>query len=342
MSRTKAKEMINLPQYLIEEQIKIPHATGDFTALMSQLVYVAKIISRDVRKAGLLDNVLGSTEDTNVQGETRMKLDEYANQLLIDAMKISGHLCVMASEENDGIISIPTSYHLGKYTLAFDPLDGSSNIDTNVSIGTIFSIHLRKTPSGSPGTEEDLLQPGKLQRCAGYILYGSSTMMVFTMGHGVVGFTLDPSCGEFLLSHPDIRIPDNGDIYSVNEGNFEFWSNEFKTYIKTVKSIADNHKPKTARYIGSLVADFHRNLLKGGIFLYPEDTKSEKYPKGKLRLLYEAAPMAFIAEQAGGLAVTSSGQRILDMQPEELHERTTLITGSRKEVEYFLKITGKK
>lgn len=342
MNQITPKDMISLSQYLIEQQLKIPHATGDFTALMSHLVYAAKIVSREVRKAGLLENILGSTSNMNIQGETQMKLDQYADHIITNAMKICGHLCVMASEECDGIIEIPKEYVIGKYSLAYDPLDGSSNIDSNVSIGTIFSIHLRKTPMGSPGTEEDLLQKGSLQRCAGYILYGSSTMMVLTFGKGVVGFTLDPSCGEFLLSHTNIQMPETGEIYSVNEGNYDYWSEDVKRYIRKIKSIENHNKPKTSRYIGSLVADFHRNLLKGGIFLYPEDTKSTKYPKGKLRLLYEAAPMAFIAEQAGGMAVTTSGERILDMEPKSLHERTTLIIGSKKEVEEFLLISHSK
>lgn len=339
MNKIHPKDMISLSQFLIEGQLKIPYATGDFTALMSHLVYAVKIVSREVRKAGLLENFLGATEDTNVQGETQMKLDQYADTLITNALKISGHLCVMASEESDGIIQIPKEYRIGKYTLAFDPLDGSSNIDTNVSIGTIFSIHLRKSPINSPGTVEDLLQKGSLQVCSGYILYGSSTMMVLSFGKGVVGFTLDPSCGEFLLSHPSITIPETGDIYSVNEGNYDYWSDEVKGYIRTIKSIENNNKPKTLRYVGSLVADFHRNLLKGGIFLYPEDTKSLKYPMGKLRLLYEVAPMAYLVEQAGGMAVTTLGERILDIQPTELHQRTTFITGSKKEVEFFLQIT---
>jgi fructose-1,6-bisphosphatase I len=334
-----ATEQISLSQYLIEEQLKLPYATGDFTALMNHLVYAAKIVSREVRKAGLMDHILGATENTNVQGETQMKLDEYANTLFTNALRICGHLCVMASEENESIIEIPSGYKMGKYTFAFDPLDGSSNIDCNVSIGTIFSIHLRKTPQNVPGKEEDLLQKGVLQRCAGYILYGSSTMMVLSMGNGVVGFTLDPSCGEFILSHPNIKIPDTGNIYSINEGNYDFWSDKVKRYIRKIKNIENDNKPKTLRYIGSLVADFHRNLLKGGIFLYPEDTKSKNYPLGKLRLLYEASPMAFLAEQAGGMAVTVGGDRILELEPTSLHQRTTLITGSKKEVEFFLDYT---
>lgn len=305
--------------------------------MMSHLVYAAKIVSREVRKAGLLDHVLGATQNQNVQGETVMKLDEYADRIFTNALSICGHLCVLASEEQDGIIPIPEGYKCGKYTIAIDPLDGSSNIDSNVSIGTIFSIHRRRdVDAKTPGSLEDLLQPADKQRCAGYIVYGSSTMLVLSTGNGVVGFTLDPSCGEFLLSHPRMQIPESGNIYSVNEGNYNYWSPQFQNYIKHIKSIENGRNPKSARYIGSLVADFHRNLLKGGIFLYPNDTKSNKYPNGKLRLLYEVAPMAFLAEQAGGMAVTVTGERILDLTPKELHERCTFIVGSKKDVEEYL------
>ncbi|WCL51362.1 class 1 fructose-bisphosphatase [Leptospira sp. GIMC2001] len=329
--------LISLSQFLIEEQLKLPYATGGFTALMSHLLYAAKIVSREVRKAGLLDNILGATQKENVQGETVMKLDDYADRIFTNALTICGHLCVMASEEQEEIIPIPEGYKCGKYTIAIDPLDGSSNIDSNVSIGTIFSIHRRlDIEAKTPGTKADLLQVGHKQRCAGYIVYGSSTMLVLSTGNGVVGFTLDPSCGEFLLSHPNMVMPETGNIYSVNEGNYNYWSPEFQNYVKHIKSLEDG-KPKTARYIGSLVADFHRNLLKGGIFLYPNDTKSNKYPDGKLRLLYEVAPMAFIAEQAGGMAVTVKGERILDLTPTQLHQRSTMIVGSKKEVEQFLK-----
>lgn len=343
MATPQQKKLISLPQFIIESQRHFPHASGDFTALMNQLVYAAKIVGREVRKAGLLEDILGATKDTNVQGETQMKLDQYADSAFTNALKICGHLCVLASEENEEIVSIPQGYPIGKYTMAIDPLDGSSNIDTNVSIGSIFSIHHRKDPnSRNPGTQEDLLQPGHLQRCAGYVIYGSSTMLVFTTGRGVHGFTLDPSVGEFLLSHPDMTMPELGEVYSANEGNASYWSKEVQNYLNHIKSIEGGRKPKTGRYIGSLVADFHRNLLKGGIFLYPNDTKSSKYPNGKLRLLYEAAPMALIAEQAGGMAVTVFGERILDLNPKELHERTTLVIGSKKEVEDFLTFAPKK
>lgn len=335
-------QTLSLSQYLIEEQLKLPQATGDFTALMSHLVYAAKIVSREVRKAGLLENILGSNETVNVQGETQMKLDEYADKVFNHTLTRSGHLCILGSEEHEETVSVPSGYKIGKYTIAIDPLDGSSNIDANVSIGTIFSVHLRKSPADTPGTLSDLLQKGSGQRAAGYVLYGSSTMLVLCTGKGVSGFTLDPSCGEFILSHPDMQMPETGGIYSINEGNYNYWSDEVKNYIRDIKSIEGGKKPQSGRYIGSLVADFHRNLLKGGIFLYPNDTKSTKYPNGKLRLLYEAAPMAFIAEQAGGMAVTVYGERILDLTPKELHERTTLVVGSKKEVEHFLKFAPKK
>ncbi|BDA79034.1 fructose-1,6-bisphosphatase class 1 [Leptospira kobayashii] len=339
----KQKQLISLSQFIIEEQLKIPYASGEFSALLNHLVYAAKIVGREVRKAGLLDGILGATEDTNVQGETQMKLDQYADNAFNNSLKICGHLCVLASEEHEEVIQIPEGYTIGKYTMAIDPLDGSSNIDTNVSIGTIFSIHQRLDPSSkAPGEHKDLLQKGSKQICAGYIIYGSSTMLVLTTGKGVTGFTLDPSLGEFLLSHPSMKTPEKGDIYSANEGNAGYWSPEVQNYISHIKSIEGGKKPKTGRYIGSLVADVHRNLLKGGIFLYPNDTKSSKYPNGKLRLLYEAAPMALIAEQAGGMAVTVKGERILDLQPTDLHERTTLIIGSKNEVEEFLKFIPKK
>lgn len=338
---TDIRRRVTLSQFIIEEQLKLPEATGNFSALMNHLSSAVKTVAMEVRRAGLLDHVLGQTSSTNVQGETQQKLDRRADRMITDSMKVSGHLCVMASEEQDDIIPIPPEYGLGKYTFAFDPLDGSSNIDSNVSIGTIFSIHLRKTDKNTPGKAEDLLQPGYLQRCAGYVLYGSSTMLVLSTGNGVVGFTLEPSVGEFLLSHPKIEIPELGNIYSINEGNRNFWSDGVKNYVDSLKSTENGRKPKTLRYIGSLVSDFHRNLLKGGIFIYPEDIYSEKYAKGKLRLLYECAPMAYLIEQAGGMAVTTDGKRILDLQPEDLHERSTLVVGSRHDVEEFLEFTRK-
>lgn len=268
------------------------------------LTIAAKIISREVNRAGLAD-ILGLTGQENIHGEEVKKLDEYANDVIIKSMDHGGHLCVMASEENEDIIPIPDQYPKGKYMLMFDPLDGSSNIDANVSVGTIFSIYRRKTTAGN-GTLEDCLRKGVEQVAAGYIVYGSSTMLVYTAGHGSHGFTLDPGIGEFLLSHKNIQIPSRGKIYSINEGNTNTWDEGTRKYINDLKKVTPEtgQKPYSLRYIGSLVADFHRTLLYGGIFLYPADYKDPNKPKSKLRLLYEAAPLAFIVEQAGGKAST--------------------------------------
>ncbi|MBI5453569.1 MAG: class 1 fructose-bisphosphatase, partial [Deltaproteobacteria bacterium] len=298
-------------------------STGNFTSLFSDLVLAAKIISREVNRAGLID-ILGSTGAQNVQGEEVQKLDELANEMLIRTMEHGGHLSGMASEEMEEIVKVDGKFPKGSYLLLFDPLDGSSNIDVNISVGTIFSI--LKCPGADDAATEDFLQPGTSQVCAGYILYGSSTMLVYTTGHGVHGFTLDPSVGEFLLSHENIRIPEKGKTYSINEGNSRHWFPATSIYIEKLKA---NEKGYSARYVGSLVADFHRNLLKGGIFLYPADRKSKN---GKLRLLYEANPLSFIVEQAGGKSSTGD-KRILEIVPEELHQRTPLIIGSKADVE---------
>ncbi|MBI2413823.1 MAG: class 1 fructose-bisphosphatase [Deltaproteobacteria bacterium] len=311
-----------LTKFLLEEQRRYPESTGNFTSLFSDLVLAAKIISREVNRAGLID-ILGSTGSQNVQGEEVQKLDELANEMLIKTMEHGGHLSGMASEEMEEIVKVDGRFPRGSYLLLFDPLDGSSNIDVNISVGTIFSI--LKCPSAET-TTKDFLQPGTRQVCAGYILYGSSTMLVYTTGHGVHGFTLDPSVGEFLLSHEDIRIPDKGKTYSINEGNSKHWFPATSMYIEKLKA---SEKGCSARYVGSLVADFHRNLLKGGIFLYPADKKSKN---GKLRLLYEANPLSFIVEQAGGKSSTGD-KRILEIVPEELHQRTPLIIGSKADVE---------
>lgn len=312
-----------LTKFLLDEQRRYPESTGNFTSLFSDLVVAAKIISREVNRAGLID-ILGSTGAENVQGEEVQKLDELANDMLIRTMEHGGHLSGMASEEMEEIVKVDGKFPKGGYLLLFDPLDGSSNIDVNISVGTIFSI--LKRPDGSDTTTKDFLQPGTSQVCAGYILYGSSTMLVYTTGHGVHGFTLDPSIGEFLLSHEGIRIPEKGKIYSINEGNARHWFPATSMYIEKLKA---NEKGYSARYVGSLVADFHRNLLKGGIFLYPADRKSKN---GKLRLLYEANPLSFIVEQAGGKASTGD-KRVLDIVPEGLHQRTSLIIGSKADVE---------
>jgi fructose-1,6-bisphosphatase I len=327
--------LITIERHIIDQQKKFPQATGDFSALLYDMAFAAKVISRDVRKAGLVD-ILGFTGAENVQGEQVRKLDEFADEVIFKALDHTGRLCCMASEEREEFIPIPEQFACGHYALCYDPLDGSSNIDANVSIGTIFSIQ-RKISKGDRGGLEDLLQPGDKQVGAGYIIYGSSTIMVYTAGLGVYGFTLDPTVGEFLLSHPEIKTPSRAKTYSVNEGNTANWSAGTKRYIEHLKTPDKaSGRPYSSRYVGSLVADFHRNLLYGGIFLYPADKKN---PNGKLRLLYEANPLAFISEQAGG-AASNGKQRILDIQPTELHQRTPLIIGSAedaREAETFLR-----
>jgi fructose-1,6-bisphosphatase I len=323
------KKIKTVQQHILDEARLHPGASGDFTALMTSLIVAAKIISREVNMAGLA-KILGETGEVNVHGERVTKLDEFAQQTICGAMGHSGHLCVMASEEEEGIIPIPDGSKRGKYVLMFDPLDGSSNIDVNASIGTIFSIHKKVTTHADDGDLEDCLQLGSRQVAAGYFIYGSSTMMVYTTGHGVSGFTLDPSVGEFLMSSENIRIPDRGKIYSINEGNVAQWDNGTRRYVEHVKQVnKDDNRPYSLRYIGSLVADFHRNLLKGGIFMYPG-------PKGKLRLLYEAAPLAMVVEQAGGTASTGV-DRILDIQPTSLHQKVPLIIGSKDDVTLYEK-----
>ena len=318
--------LMTLEQFLIEEQRHTPGASGDFTGLMTAIAVAAKVITRAVRRAGLSD-ICGAAESSNTHGETQQKLDLLANDLLCRTLMHSGHLCALASEELPDLLPLPTGAAIGKYTLAFDPLDGSSNIDYNVSVGTIFSIHRRVT-AGGPGTEADLLQRGSRQVAAGYVVYGSSTIFVYSSGNGVHGFTLDPTIGEFVLSHPHIRTPSRGRMYSINEGNRHQWNWGVRAYVDNLRTSDRPGGSYTSRYVGSLVADFHRNLLGGGIFLYPGDQKN---PHGKLRLLYEAAPLAFIAEQAGGQASTGH-QRILDLEPTGLHQRVPLIIGSTEDV----------
>ncbi len=326
------EEIITIERHILEQERAHPEATGVFTSLLYDIALAAKIIARETSRAGLVQ-ILGLSGVTNVQGEAQMKLDVFANQTIIRMNSYTGRLAVMASEEEPDIIPIPEGYPVGRYVLVFDPLDGSSNIDVNASIGTIFGIYRRITPQG-PGTVADCLQPGRNLAAAGYIIYGSSTMMVYTTGNGVHGFTLDPSVGEFLLSHPNIRIPSEPKYYSVNQGNEKYWSEGVKRYTRWLQGMDEQEprKPLSGRYIGSLVADFHRNLLEGGVFYYPQDYKDPKKPQGKLRLLYEAAPLAFIAHHAGGYA--SDGQRpILDIVPESLHQRTALFIGNRELVE---------
>jgi len=313
-----------------------PEATGDLSGLLSELIVAAKTINAEVNMAGLAD-ILGMAGKTNIQGEHVQKLDELANNTIKRRMARCGYICVMTSEEEADIIPVAEG-SVGKYTLAFDPLDGSSNIDVNVNIGTIFSIHRRKSTNDltPQGEEADLLQKGRDQVAAGYIIYGSSTMMVFTTGEGVHGFTLDPSVGEFYLSHPDIKIPERSKYFSVNEGNYNFWSSEVRRFVDYLKeNDKETGRPYNARYIGSLVADFHRNLIAGGIFLYPRDNRNPAKPHGKLRLLYEAAPLAFLVEQAGGRAITDDGMNIMDIEPTSLHQRVPLVIGCRHEVDMF-------
>ncbi len=327
-------KLVNIERHIFEQQRLYPEATGEFSAIIRDLSFAAKIITRDVRKAGL-QNVLGLAGQTNVQGEQVAKLDIFANDTIRKAMDHGGHLCCMGSEENADIIPIPDKYPKGKYVLLFDPLDGSSNIDANVTIGTIFSLY-RRVSGGTNGTLEDATQPGTEQVAAGYILYGSSTMFVYTTGNGVHGFTLAPSIGEFLLTHENIRIPEKGKIYSVNESNFIYWDDPTRRYVAYCKQTdPDTERPYSLRYVGSLVADAHRTLVYGGIFLYPADTRDPRKPKGKLRLMYEANPFGFIFEQAGGMATTGK-QRILDIVPQELHQRVPLIIGSKTDVERYL------
>jgi fructose-1,6-bisphosphatase I len=333
----KDRSVITIERHIIEQERQYPEASGAFSNILYDLAFAAKMISREVNMAGLVD-ILGGTDERNVHGEQVQKLDAWANEVIFKALDHGGHLCCMASEESEDIIEIPTKFPTGNYALLYDPLDGSSNIDANVSIGTIFAIH-RKISDHPRGCEIDCMQAGRNQVAAGYIVYGSSTMMVYTTGTGVHGFTLDPSIGEFLLSHPNIRIPSPPQrIYSVNEGNFSRWSEGQRRLVNHLKGLdGTNDRPFSSRYVGSLVADFHRTLLYGGLFMYPADRKS---PRGKLRLLYEAAPLAFICEHAGGAAIDGD-RAILDLQPETLHQRTPLYIGAREYIELtrtFLKL----
>lgn len=317
-----------LGQFIIEKQADFPYAKGELSRLLRDIGIAAKIVNREVNKAGLAD-ILGENGTTNIQGEGQKKLDVYANEQFISALKHGGECCIVASEENDDIIYLdsPVSKD-AKYIVAIDPLDGSSNIDVNVGIGTIFSIYRRKSTSGKP-TMEDVLQKGTEQVAAGYVIYGSSTMLVYTTGKGVNGFTLDPSIGEFCLSHPDMKIPKDGVIYSINEGYYAHFPDGVKKYIKYCQVEDEKtRRPYTSRYIGSMVADIHRNLIKGGIFIYPVTAHA---PKGKLRLVYECNPMSFLVEQAGGKA-SNGYDRILDLDVIELHQRSAIFIGSENMV----------
>ncbi|SMY37948.1 class 1 fructose-bisphosphatase [Photobacterium andalusiense] len=325
-----------LGEFIVEKQNDFPHASGELSSLLGSIKLAAKIVNREINKAGLVD-ITGTVGTENVQGEEQQKLDLYANDKFKAALEARDQVCGIASEEEDQAVSFNRQLNRdAKYVVLMDPLDGSSNIDVNVSVGTIFSIYRRISPVGSPATDADFLQPGHRQVAAGYIIYGSSTMLVYTTGNGVHGFTYDPSLGVFCLSHENMQIPVDGNIYSINEGNYIRFPLGVKKYIKYCQEcVPQDNRPYTSRYIGSLVADFHRNLLKGGIYLYPS---TASYPNGKLRLLYECNPMALLIEQAGGRA-TDGQQRILDLIPTELHQRVPFFVGSTNmvnKVEAFL------
>lgn len=317
-----------LGQFIIEKQNDFPYAKGELSRLLRDIGIAAKIVNREVNKAGLV-NILGDAGSINIQGESQKKLDVYANEQFIAALSSGGECCIVASEENDELVHIDSLVSKNaKYIVAIDPLDGSSNIDVNVAVGTIFSIYRRVTKEGAAQLS-DVLQSGTAQVAAGYIVYGSSTMLVYTTGKGVNGFTLDPSIGEFCLSHPNLKIPKHGTIYSVNEGNYVHFPNGVKQYIKYCQvQDSDTQRPYTSRYIGSMVADIHRSIIKGGIFIYPQTASA---PNGKLRLVYECNPMAFIIEQAGGRA-TNGFQRILELPVSELHQRSAIFIGSEEMV----------
>ncbi len=323
--------MKTLGQFIVEKQADYPQAKGELSGILASIRLVAKVVHRDINRAGLTNNIIGVSGVENVQGEVQQKLDLFAHNTMKDALISREEVAGFASEEEELFVAFDTERgRNAKYVILTDPLDGSSNIDVNVAVGTIFSIYRRVTPLGTCVTMEDFLQPGNRQVAAGYIVYGSSTMLVYTTGNGVNGFTYDPSLGVFCLSHENIRIPEDGSIYSINEGQYLKFPQGVKKYIKYCQEDdATTCRPYTSRYIGSLVSDFHRNLLKGGIYIYPSATN---YPNGKLRLLYEGNPMAFLAEQAGGKA-TDGFTRILDIQPTELHERVPLFIGSLKMVE---------
>ena len=324
-------KVTTLNEFIMDRQAEFPFASGELSRILSDIAVASKIVSRDVRQAGLVDHILGAQGEINIQGEEQQKLDVVADQQFIKAFENGGEICGIASEENDDFVAFTSdTAKNGKYVVLFDPLDGSSNIDVNVSIGTIFSIYRRTSEAGTLANLEDMLQIGNEQIAAGYVLYGSSTMLVYTTGHGVNGFTLDPSIGEFCLSHPNMKMPESGRMYAMNEGNIDICEPGIKKYVQYCQSFEnDKGAPYSGRYIGSLVADFHRNMIKGGIYIYPDTTTS---PEGKLRLLYECNPLAFIAEQAGGLATTGR-IRVLDIQPNKLHQRIPFFCGSKKMVE---------
>jgi len=326
-------KIVTIERHILNEQRIYPEATGVLTYLLYDLALAGKVIASQTTRAGLAE-ILGRTGDINVQGEEVMKLDELADHMIFHLNNHTGRLAVMASEEQEEILLIPEPYETGKYVLLYDPLDGSSNIDFNVSIGTIFAIYQRKSETG-PGCIDDCLRKGNEMVVAGYLIYGASTMLVYTSGNGVHGFTLDPSVGEFLLTHPNIRIPEKPRYYSVNQAYSKCWSEGVRRFTNYLQGLDQDDNPPnklSLRYIGSMVADFHRNLLAGGVFYYPADSKDPRYPDGKLRLVYEGAPLAFIAEQAGGYG-SDGHQNLLDIQPKSLHQRAPMFIGNKQLVE---------
>ena len=335
---TDPTRIMTIERHIFEEQAYHPEATGVLTNLLYDVALAGKVIASKTTRAGLAE-ILGRTDDVNIQGEQVMKLDRFADLTMFRLNDHTGRVAAMASEENKDFLPVPDKYPKGKYILVYDPLDGSSNVDYNVPIGTIFGVYKRISEDG-PGTLEDFLQPGRNLVASGYIAYGSSTMFIYTAGHGVHGFTLDPSVGEFLLSHPDIRIPSPPKYFSVNLGYQIFWSKGVQRYTEYLQGHEGGIKGLSLRYIGTLVSDFHRNLLAGGVFYYPADNKDPKNPHGKLRLLYECAPLSFIAEQAGGYA-SDGRQRILDIRPKTLHDRTPIFVGNRDLVEKVEEFIGK-
>ena len=334
----RTDKVTTLDEFILRRQKDFPFASGELSNLLRDIGYAAKVIHREVNKAGLVD-ILGTFGSVNVQGEEVKKLDVYADEHMIASLRAGRECCGVASEENEDIVAFEDRNSMNShYVVLMDPLDGSSNIDVNVSIGTIFSIYRRKSEVGTACAVDDFLQPGTQQVAAGYVIYGSSTMLVYTTGRGVNGFTLDPSIGEFCLSHPDIRIPEEGKVYSVNQGYYSKFEEGIRRFIDyCVEKDEKTKRPYSLRYIGSMVADIHRNLIKGGLFMYPATTEA---PLGKLRLLYECNPMSFIVEQAGGLATDGYG-RIMELEPEKLHQRTPVFLGSRRQVEMAMEFIGR-
>lgn len=341
MTMSKRFRAQTLNEFIVNQQNAFPYAQGDLTRLLGHIGIASRIINREVRMAGLVD-ILGETGAQNIQGESVKKLDAFANEQFKSILGSSIEVCGLVTEEEEDVVSFDSDLSReGKYIVCMDPMDGSSNIDVNVSIGTVFSIYRRISETGKPSEEMDFLQPGTQQVAAGYVLYGSSTMLVYTTGLGVTGFTLDPSIGEYFLSHEKITMPGFGPTYSINEGNYINFPAGVKQYIKYCQEDdPETNRPYTSRYVGSLVADFHRNMLKGGIYIYPEHTDN---PKGKLRLTYECNPIAFLAEQAGGLATDGRGNRILEKKPESIHERVPFFVGSSdmvRKVEKYMQINS--